>query len=74
MLLESDDTEKALKKDEDTPSSEIVIGDVEQYDGRVVLYVIKGPHNPKPNPPPHRPQYDPQLTNSQRTKPPTSTT
>jgi hypothetical protein len=32
----------APERDEVTPSSEIVIGDVEQYDGRVVLYVIKG--------------------------------
>jgi hypothetical protein len=40
--MASIDTELAPEQGEATPSSEIVIGDVEQYDGRVVLYVIKG--------------------------------
>jgi hypothetical protein len=41
-LSASVDLKIAPEQDESTPSSEIVIGDVEQYDGRVILYVIKG--------------------------------
>jgi hypothetical protein len=40
--LASINTKIAADRDEVGQSSEIVIGDVEQYGGRVILYVIKG--------------------------------
>jgi hypothetical protein len=70
--LASVNAEIVPERDEVTPSSKIVIGDVEQYDGRVVLYVIKGTCRREATP--HANLVTSPLITDQRTKHPTSTT